>query len=56
MTARRIYAAAFVRALATGMIAVRIGIDLAERGFAASAIGLVVTAGLYRTVRRKGRS
>jgi MFS family permease len=43
---RRVYAAAFVRALATGMVGVLIGIYLARRGFDPTAIGLVVTAGL----------
>jgi MFS family permease len=43
---RLLYAAAFLRALATGMVAVLIGIYLAKRGFGAAAIGIVVTAGL----------
>jgi MFS family permease len=43
---RLLYAAAFLRALATGMIGVLIGIDLARRGFDAAQIGLVVGAGL----------
>jgi MFS family permease len=43
---RLLYAAAFLRALATGMVAVLIGIYLAKRGFDAAAIGVVVTAGL----------
>lgn len=41
-----LYAAAFLRALATGMIGVLIGIHLARRGFDPAAIGAVVTAGL----------
>jgi MFS family permease len=41
-----LYAAAFLRALATGMIAVLIGIHLAKIGFEPAAIGLVITAGL----------
>lgn len=38
--------AAFLRSLATGMIGVLIGIDLARRGFDAAEIGLVVGVGL----------
>jgi predicted MFS family arabinose efflux permease len=41
-----LYRAAFMRALATGMVGVLIGIYLADRGFDSAAIGLVVTAGL----------
>ena len=41
-----LYAAAFLRALATGMVGVLIAIYLASRGFDSAAIGLVVTAGL----------
>ena len=41
-----LYAAAFLRALATGMVAVLIGIHLAKIGFDPVAIGLIVTAGL----------
>jgi len=41
-----LYAGAFLRALATGMIGVLIGIHLARSGFDAAAIGAVVTAGL----------
>jgi MFS family permease len=41
-----LYAAAFVRALATGMIGVLIGIHLAKMGFDAARIGAVVAAGL----------
>jgi MFS family permease len=41
-----IYAAAFLRAVATGMLGVLLGLYLARRGFDAAAIGLVVTAGL----------
>jgi MFS family permease len=43
---RILYAAAFLRALATGMIGVLIGIYLARRGFDPAGIGAVVTAGL----------
>jgi len=41
-----LYSAAFLRALATGMIAVLIGIHLAKLGFDPAAIGVVVAAGL----------
>jgi MFS family permease len=41
-----LYAAAFLRALATGTIGVLVGIHLARRGFDAAEIGLVVGAGL----------
>lgn len=41
-----LYAAAFLRALATGMIAVLIGIHLAKLGFDPATIGSVVSAGL----------
>lgn len=41
-----LYAAAFLRALATGMIAVLIGIHLAKIGFNPSVIGVIVAAGL----------
>jgi MFS family permease len=41
-----IYAAAFLRAVATGLIGVLLGIYLARLDFQASAIGLVVSAGL----------
>jgi MFS family permease len=41
-----LYAAAFLRALATGMIGVLIGIYLARQGFDPAGIGAVVTAGL----------
>jgi MFS family permease len=41
-----LYVAAFLRALATGMIGVLIGIVLAKRGFDSAGIGAVVTAGL----------
>jgi len=47
MTDRRIlYAAAFVRALATGMIGVLMGVFLAHLDFDPSRIGYVVGAGL----------
>jgi MFS family permease len=41
-----LYAAALLRAVATGMVAVVVGIYLAKRGFDPGAIGFVVTAGL----------
>lgn len=41
-----IYAAAFLRAVATGMLGVLLGLYLARLGFNAAAIGLVVGAGL----------
>ena len=41
-----LYAAAFLRALATGMIGVLIGIHLAKQGFDAGRIGVIVSAGL----------
>ena len=40
------YANAFLRALATGLIGVLLGLYLARRGFPASALGLVIGAGL----------
>ncbi len=40
------YANAFLRALATGLIGVLLGLYLAQRGFPASVVGLVVGAGL----------
>jgi MFS family permease len=43
---RLVLAAAFLRALATGMVGVLIGLFLARRGFDAAEIGLVVAAGL----------
>jgi len=43
---RLLYAAAFLRALATGMIGVLIGIYLAKRGLDAAGTGTVVAAGL----------
>ncbi|MEX1258772.1 MAG: MFS transporter [Gemmatimonadota bacterium] len=43
---RLLYAAAFFRALATGMVGVLIGVYLAKVGLDALAIGNVVTAGL----------
>ncbi len=43
---RLLYAAGFLRALATGVVGVLIGIDLARRGFDTAEIGLVVGAGL----------
>ena len=43
---QRIYAAAFLRALATGMVGVLLGLYLAKLGMAASGIGLVIAAGL----------
>ena len=41
-----LYANAFLRALATGLIGVLLGLYLARRGFPASALGLVIGAGL----------
>ena len=41
-----LYAAAFLRALATGLIAVLVAIHLAKIGFDAASVGLVVGAGL----------
>ena len=41
-----LYSAAFLRALATGMIAVLIGIHLAKLRFAPATIGAVVASGL----------
>lgn len=41
-----LYAAAFLRALATGMVGVLIAIYLARRGLDSAAIGVVVTSGL----------
>lgn len=41
-----LYAAAFLRALATGLMGVLLGIYLAKRGFAAAEIGVVIGAGL----------
>jgi len=43
---RRIYIAAFLRALATGMAGVLLGLHLARAGFSAAAIGLTLSAGL----------
>jgi len=43
---RILYTAAFLRALATGMVGVLIGIYLAKLGFEPAAIGTVVSAGL----------
>jgi MFS family permease len=43
---RRLYAAAFLRATATGLIGVLLGLYLARRGFAAGEIGLVIGFGL----------
>lgn len=41
-----LYATAFLRALATGMIAVLLGIYLPQRGLGAAEVGIVITAGL----------
>ena len=41
-----LYVAALLRAVATGMVAVVVGIYLAKRGFDPAEIGAVVTAGL----------
>lgn len=47
MTDRRLlYANAFMRALATGLIGVLLGLYLAQRDFPAGAVGLVIGAGL----------
>src|SRR5207249_4188568 len=43
---RLLFAAAFLRALATGLVGVLLGLYLAALGFDAARIGLVVTAGL----------
>lgn len=43
---RLIYTAAFLRALATGMAGVLLGLTLARLGFSAAAIGAVLSAGL----------
>ena len=43
---RLIYAAACLRALATGMAGVLLGLTLARQGFSAAAIGAVLSAGL----------
>ncbi len=47
---RRIYAAAFLRALATGMAGVLLGLYLARLGLSAASIGLVLSAGLAGAV------
>jgi MFS family permease len=47
---RLLLANAFLRALATGLIGVLLGLYLAHRGFAASEIGLVIGAGLSGAV------
>ena len=46
----RIYVAAFLRALATGMAGVLLGLHLARLGFSAAAIGLTISAGLAGAV------
>lgn len=43
---QRLYVAAFLRATATGLIGVLLGLYLAHRGFGAGAIGLVIGFGL----------
>jgi MFS family permease len=43
---RRLYAAAFLRAVATGLMGVLLGLYLARRGFDAIAIGMVIGTGL----------
>jgi MFS family permease len=43
---RLLYLAGFLRALATGLVGVFIGIDLARRGFDSARIGLTVSVGL----------
>jgi MFS family permease len=47
---RRIYIAAFLRALATGMAGVLLGLHLARAGFSAAAIGLTISTGLAGAV------
>jgi MFS family permease len=44
-----LYATAFLRALATGMMGVLLGIYLARMSFTAAGIGLVISAGLAGT-------
>jgi MFS family permease len=44
---RRIYAAAFLRAMATGLCGVLLGLHLAARGFSLQETGRVVSAGLF---------
>ncbi|MBI4998948.1 MAG: MFS transporter [Rhodocyclales bacterium] len=46
----RLYTAAFLRALATGMAGVLLGLHLARAGFSAAAIGLTLSAGLAGAV------
>jgi MFS family permease len=43
---RRLYAASFLRAVATGLIGVLLGLHLVRRGLDLSAVGLIITAGL----------
>ncbi|MBL8490378.1 MAG: MFS transporter, partial [Rhodocyclaceae bacterium] len=43
---RRLYAAAFLRALATGMAGVLLGLHLARQGFSVAVLGGVMAAGL----------
>jgi len=43
---RILYTTAFLRALATGMMGVLLGIYLARMAFTAAQIGLVISAGL----------
>jgi MFS family permease len=47
---QRLYVAAFLRALATGMAGVLLGLHLARAGFSAAAIGLTMSAGLAGAV------
>jgi MFS family permease len=47
---QRIYVAAFLRALATGMAGVLLGLHLARAGFSVAAIGLTMSAGLAGAV------
>ena len=47
---QRINIAAFLRALATGMAGVLLGLHLARAGFSAAAIGLTSSAGLIGAV------
>ena len=47
---RILYATAFLRALATGMMGVLLGIYLARMSFTPSQIGLVISAGLRKAL------
>jgi len=43
---RLLYAAAFLRAVATAMMAVLLGVHLAQRGLDVASLGIVIAAGL----------